>query len=53
MWYEFNDSLCAEVDPARVVSPNAYVLFFASKNISDLDYLSSVIKASKSKCAVM
>lgn len=52
-WFEFNDSFCAEVDPARVVSSKAYVLFYASQNITDLDYLSNVIQKSKSRCTVM
>ena len=38
-WYEFNDSMVSEIkDISRIISENAYVLFYKQKNLSDLDW---------------
>ena len=52
-WYEFNDSTCREVPTGKVVTKAAYVLFYASKDLSEVDLQSGILKASKSRCSIM
>ena len=38
-WYEFNDSMVSEInDTSRIISENAYVLYYKQQNLSDLDW---------------
>ena len=38
-WYEFNDSYVSAInDKSKIISENAYVLFYKQKNLSDLDW---------------
>ena len=37
-WYEYNDSYISETDESKVVSSNAYVLFYRQKDLSKLNW---------------
>lgn len=40
-WYSFNDSVVAEADPRTAVTPQAYVLFYSRRKVSNILCLSS------------